>query len=630
MRVIIVVILLIPLNLIFGQNIWQPTNGPFTSGGYASNVFSLCADSIGNIFVGTGGWIGSGEIAEIFKSTNNGKEWIKLYSNSSCSAFSSIAINNSGRIFAGSWSGGMYISSNGGTSWTQSNGGLTVLSINCVSSDQIGIVYVVTSSGIFRSLDNGQHWNPVNQGLSSLNARVSAIAPSGIVYVGTDEGTIFASTDQGLHWQSRSNGLKIRQVLSMIVNSQGHIYADQDGWGVYKSTDQGNHWISVAPDLYGPMFAMTINSLDYVFSGASNGPFRTIDGGQNWTLFNSGLSSWPVNALIVKSDGILFAGTGTGTYNGGVYRTLYSTTLSRPNIVLSSYSLSFGKIMLGQYKQLAVAIENEGTDTLRISNSTSNNSNFSVWPSSLVISPGQQRNDTVQFTPSTLGDFTGRILINNNASLSPETLYVDGIGCNTSIVHLTNTFVYFGRVMLDQFKDTSVTISNIGTDTLKINNIVSSDLEFTTRPMIINVASGQSSTITIRFTPFSIGEKYAVITILSNAASSPDTIIVFGDTGPITKVNERGELPKRFALDQNYPNPFNLSTIISFAIPSEAFVKLIVFDVVGREVAILENEDLPAGTYTRKWDAADVTSGIYFYRLQAGSFIETRKLLLLK
>jgi hypothetical protein len=86
----------------------------------------------------------------------------------------------------------------------------------------------------------------------------------------------------------------------------------------------------------------------------------------------------------------------------------------------------------------------------------------------------------------------------------------------------------------------------------------------------------------------------------------------------------------RFALEQNYPNPFNPSTTISFSLPSKSFVTLKVFDIMGREVATLVNEELSAGNYLQKWNATKMSSGIYFYRLQAGSFTETKKLVLLR
>lgn len=106
--------------------------------------------------------------------------------------------------------------------------------------------------------------------------------------------------------------------------------------------------------------------------------------------------------------------------------------------------------------------------------------------------------------------------------------------------------------------------------------------------------------------------------------------------GTPTDVEERdGVLPTRFALTQNYPNPFNPTTTIEFNLPNGAFTRLVVYNVLGQQVTTLVNETLPAGTYAVEWDghAADggtAPSGIYFYRLEAGSFTETRKMVLVK
>jgi hypothetical protein len=88
--------------------------------------------------------------------------------------------------------------------------------------------------------------------------------------------------------------------------------------------------------------------------------------------------------------------------------------------------------------------------------------------------------------------------------------------------------------------------------------------------------------------------------------------------------------PGEFRLDQNYPNPFNPITTISFNLPSRSFVTLKVFDLLGREIADIVSEDMPSGNYSRQWKADNISSGIYFYRLQAGSFVEAKKLILLR
>jgi hypothetical protein len=88
--------------------------------------------------------------------------------------------------------------------------------------------------------------------------------------------------------------------------------------------------------------------------------------------------------------------------------------------------------------------------------------------------------------------------------------------------------------------------------------------------------------------------------------------------------------PSVFSLSQNYPNPFNPSTIISYQLPMNSHVVLKVYDILGREVMTLVSEREQAGTHSAKFDGASLPSGVYFYRLQAGNFRETKKLMLLK
>lgn len=90
------------------------------------------------------------------------------------------------------------------------------------------------------------------------------------------------------------------------------------------------------------------------------------------------------------------------------------------------------------------------------------------------------------------------------------------------------------------------------------------------------------------------------------------------------------ELPNEFNLEQNYPNPFNPSTKIKFEIPKSSRVKLIIYDLLGREISKIVNEELKLGTYEIEWDASNFASGIYFYTIETNEYSETRKLILLK
>jgi len=104
---------------------------------------------------------------------------------------------------------------------------------------------------------------------------------------------------------------------------------------------------------------------------------------------------------------------------------------------------------------------------------------------------------------------------------------------------------------------------------------------------------------------------------------------IITSTGSLTQ-NNQNKNPSEFVLSQNYPNPFNPTTTINYKIPAHDLVKLKVFDVLGNQVATLVNEEKSAGSYKVEFDASILSSGIYFYNIQAGDFVETKKMVLMK
>jgi hypothetical protein len=99
---------------------------------------------------------------------------------------------------------------------------------------------------------------------------------------------------------------------------------------------------------------------------------------------------------------------------------------------------------------------------------------------------------------------------------------------------------------------------------------------------------------------------------------------------PATEVSEVNSIPNQFTLRQNYPNPFNPTTVVGFQLPAASDVRLAVYDLLGREVAVPVNERKAPGTYEVKFDGSGLASGVYLYRLSAGSFVQSRKFVLLK
>ena len=107
--------------------------------------------------------------------------------------------------------------------------------------------------------------------------------------------------------------------------------------------------------------------------------------------------------------------------------------------------------------------------------------------------------------------------------------------------------------------------------------------------------------------------------------------VTYGDTSMLVGINQIStEIPFDFSLSQNYPNPFNPNTKIQFSLPKPAFTKIVIYDLLGKEIEIIVNGELNAGTYAAVWNASDYPSGVYYYRFSAGDYTETKKMVLMK
>ncbi|MCH9007152.1 T9SS type A sorting domain-containing protein, partial [candidate division KSB1 bacterium] len=100
-------------------------------------------------------------------------------------------------------------------------------------------------------------------------------------------------------------------------------------------------------------------------------------------------------------------------------------------------------------------------------------------------------------------------------------------------------------------------------------------------------------------------------------------------TGLADKKDE-DNIPKHFALSQNYPNPFNPATHITYTLPRSNFVTLTIYNLIGKEVQTLVQEFQPSGSYSVNFNAAHLSSGVYFYRLETGGLVQTNKMILLQ
>jgi hypothetical protein len=204
------------------------------------------------------------------------------------------------------------------------------------------------------------------------------------------------------------------------------------------------------------------------------------------------------------------------------------------------------------------------------------------------------------------------------------------------ILTLDTTVNYKGLPIKARFEivGTRVTDQNIQTDAgnfdckkFVVNYIIS-----------VNLFGGYNPLFTISDTTWIAANKWIVQDIMPSVIANPlglGEILIRGSkkiliTQLPTGIKDIQAKVYEFKLYQNYPNPFNPSTNIGFRISESGLISLKIYDVLGREVTTLVNEEKPAGTFEVTWNAVNVPSGVYFYQLKEGSYTATKKLLLLK
>jgi hypothetical protein len=179
----------------------------------------------------------------------------------------------------------------------------------------------------------------------------------------------------------------------------------------------------------------------------------------------------------------------------------------------------------------------------------------------------------------------------------------------------------------DTVRSVTATVSTLDTMVL-----IGSSVQISYGDMIPGVESIGSTTQAMRiqsYCPPNTKVRLLISIVSEGVTAWTDTVTLLVQASA-TEVAENNIVPKEYSLSQNYPNPFNPSTSFEFRVPSFGLVSLKVFDALGREVATLVNEVKTPGVYRLAWEAGALPSGVYFYRLTAGSFTDTKKLVLLR
>ena len=265
--------------------------------------------------------------AGLFKTRNLGQDWTPLRNGLEFEGFVSIAIDptNSRNIYLGADGAGLYRSTDAGMTWAHENIGPGVVEVDALAVDPVSpnIVYAgAFDRGVFKSMDYGQTWEPT--GLQEISTLALAIDPvhSDTIYAGADG--VWKSTDGGANFEQINDGFDDGCANRLVVDkvTPSTIYAVGCDSGLYKSTNGGLHWVSVvipgSSSRWVSAFAVDPRQPQLLYAGDGKHIFRSMDAGETWSLFDSGLPSpWEVDQLEVSSTrGCVFAG---GFYYGGLF-----------------------------------------------------------------------------------------------------------------------------------------------------------------------------------------------------------------------------------------------------------------------------------------------------------------------
>jgi len=321
---------------------------------------------------------------------------------------------------------------------------------------------------------------------------------------------------------------------------------------------------------------------------------------------------------------------------GTVGLLLEGETPTPPNLITNINALDYGNISLQDSSILSIKITTSSIDTLYID---------SVYTFSTVFVPSVKyfyivAKDTIHlfisFKPSHFGAFQDTLVLESKFSVIKIKINLRGVS-SPPIPGFSTFTLTFPNVKIGFTEKENITIINFSPSALIIDSLWTKTINFITTKYLPKpkISNGDSAMIEIIFKPDTVKSYYDTLFVATNSIDSINKISLYG--GGITSVSRFGvTLPIEYSSSQNYPNPFNPSTTLRYGLPSSSHISLKIFNVLGQQVADLVNTEQTAGWYETTWNA-NVSSGLYFYRINAVSttdpnkrFTQIKKMLLLK
>ena len=485
-------------------------------------------------------------------------------------------------------------------------------------------ILVGTQVAIYYSTNNGESWSFKNTGLTNKEINRIVKDESGIFYAGTDMSNgVYYSTNGGDYWYHL--GLNLT-TYTIGWDSESRLYAGGSSQGLYRFVIEDSTWIQVYNQGYNPVEVddLCLTRSGYLFTITHwDGLQWSSNNGESWTRINfPGVNPYAIETI---DDSIFIAG------KGNIY---VSNNYGNAWFIPADFGI-LGKNSL-QYDSatqiLYAGSESFANEICGIYTSTDSGQNWELL-STLPMTATRKWVTALWVTR------TNKIILANVIYAWPQSQYSRFF--KSSDNGQSWEIISEGNVVHQIVEDASSVLYATSSNGLMVSE--DEGKTWTTKSISGSwcLATDYSGRIYHDLTcstdkgntwfdlPISgfnawFNEDLAISHSNRIYAASTEGIF-YGEADSIVVSVEKNEPIKTFNLCQNYPNPFNPTTSLQYAIGSRQFVTLKVYDLLGREVATLVNEEKPAGEYEVEFNAANLSSGIYFYQLQAGEFISTKE-----
>ena len=598
-----------------------------------------------------------GSISGVYRSVNDGGNWTLCNSgfatpaDSNIYSFASITSGGQTYFYAGTGNG-VFMSTSDGISWSPIRNGLPTevvysLIVNPGAGGLTGNTLFAgpRQHGAYRSTNNGSSWSACSDGLNATDVTAFAVSP---VSGGTDRnifaaaGYVDVSTNNGTQWWDTEWPYEEVGPAYCLTLNGDYLFAGVNfGYGgIWKydlTADTG--WVQQQSGTTDTLWTVKAVDNNVVWTGGtSGGVFRTTNGGTTWTSVGGGTIGSDVVYVVEAIDAnTAFVSTYSSaarifkTTNGGA---TWSAVFSQTGGLIGGIQM---KTALEGY---AVGTPVGGKWTVL---KTSDGGN--TWARTATEPPHVGTEEVtlaVQLLGNTIwfGTSENKVYRSTNlgatwSSVATHGSVVFGLHFNSAAVGMTgflgggsnrstNGGASWDTAHAAGFKDV-MCISGLGSEFWAITG---SGIAYTN-------TDGQSW---VNSSPGHWGGLVPLLAVSISPVASTVNGWAVGKSGMILHYRRHATgvaqgvapLPASYMLEQNYPNPFNPTTAIRYQIPEASHVTLKVFDLLGREVAVLVNESHAAGSYAMEWNADGFASGVYYFQLRAGEFVQTKKLVLLR